>query len=44
MKNIAGYKDSVSFEDATQNNALCNVLIARDLPVLKSEGDENVNL
>ncbi|WP_026667180.1 terminase small subunit [Butyrivibrio sp. AE2005] len=44
LKNIAGYKDSVSFEDATQNNALCNVLIARDLPVLKSEGDENVNL
>ena len=44
LKNVAGYKDSVSFEDTTQNNALCNVLIARDLPVLKSEGDENVNL
>ncbi|MBO4913360.1 MAG: hypothetical protein J5504_11625 [Butyrivibrio sp.] len=44
LKNVAGYKDAVSFEDATQNNAICNVLIARDLPVLKGEGDENVNL
>jgi hypothetical protein len=36
LKNVAGYKDSISFEDTAQNNTVFNAVSARDLPVLES--------